>query len=53
MLLIVFWAVLDASRRDPGLRDFLSKLTYPRQTGGQTAKGKGMRMSYIYHLFVQ
>ena len=38
MLLIVFWAMLDASGEDPGLRNFLSKLTCPRQTG---------------HLFVQ
>ena len=47
MLLIVLWAVLDASGRDPGLRSLLSKLTCPRQTGGQTAKGKGMRISHV------
>lgn len=38
--LIVLWAMLDASGRDPGLRSLLSKLDCLKQKAEQGAKRK-------------
>ena len=44
---VVLWAVFDASGRDPGFGSLLSKLGCLRQTDGQRAKEKNMRLSHI------
>lgn len=48
MLLIVLWAVLDASGRDTGLKSLLSKLDCSRQINGQRAKEKRNKIIYLF-----